>query len=65
VFNIDFQVERRLRRLPLRPWIGLRVQNALGWDMSLDVQRNVDGPEFGAFYSRQPRRVWLTLRLAL
>jgi hypothetical protein len=63
VLALDLSVERRFRLGKIRPWIGIQLFNVLGRFTPQDVQRNVDAPDYGAFYNSEPRRLRVMLRL--
>ncbi|MBP7570583.1 MAG: TonB-dependent receptor [Acidobacteria bacterium] len=60
---VDIAVERRIRVLSWRPWIGVRLKNAFNAFAPLDVQQNAASPLFGAFYDSVPRRAHFIVRL--
>ena len=45
-----------------RPWIGVRVHNALNTNNAVDVQRRLDAANFGATFNTRPRQIRLQLR---
>ena len=45
-----------------RPWIGVRVDNALNAWLPSDVQANVTSPAFGTFYNSEYRQFRIQLR---
>ncbi|MEQ1871591.1 MAG: TonB-dependent receptor, partial [Vicinamibacterales bacterium] len=51
----DLAVERRLKLGKLRPWVGVRSENALSSFLPSDVQANIDSPAFGTFYNSEYR----------
>ena len=59
---IDLSVERRVRVLGRRPWIGVRIYNLGDANNPADVQRRIDAADFGGTYNARPRQVRLQLR---
>jgi len=59
-FRVDAGFERRLVISKFRPWMGLRVSNALNSFLPADVQANLSSPAFGSFYNS----VWREYRIA-
>lgn len=61
-FRLDVGAERRIKVLGLRPWIGIRIDNALNSWLPIDVQRNVSSPAYGTFYNNEYRKYLVQLR---
>jgi len=59
-FRVDAGFERKLAISRFRPWMGLRVSNALNSFLPADVQANLSSPAFGSFYNS----VWREYRIA-
>jgi carboxypeptidase family protein len=59
-FRVDAGFERQLIISKFRPWMGLRVSNALSSFLPADVQANLSSPAFGSFYNS----VWREYRIA-
>ena len=49
--RVDLGVEHRFKFGKYRPWIGVRVDNALNSFLPADVQANITSPAFGTFYN--------------
>lgn len=60
--RVDAGIEHRLSIGKSRPWIGVRVDNALGSFLPADVQANVTSPAFGTFYNSEYRQARIQLR---
>jgi outer membrane receptor for ferrienterochelin and colicin len=58
----ELGVEHRVRFKKFRPWIGIRVDNALNAWLPSDVQANVTSPAFGTFYNSEYRQFRIQLR---
>jgi hypothetical protein len=54
---VNLSVERRVRIRKWRPWVGVRVTNALDAFNPVDVQRRLDAPDFGVTSNSGPRAV--------
>ena len=59
---MDAGLEHRFAIGKLRPWIGIRVDNALGSFLPSDVQANISSPAFGTFYNTEYRQVRIQVR---
>ncbi len=55
-------VEHRFRIFKLKPWIGVRSDNALNAWLPNDVQANIGSPAFGTFYNSQYRQFRVQVR---
>jgi hypothetical protein len=53
---VDLGIERRVTFFKWRPFVGLRVYNALNAFVPTEVQANLSSAAFGSFYNSQPRR---------
>jgi hypothetical protein len=53
---VDVGVERKVKFFRWRPFVGLRVYNALNAFAPSEVQANLSSAAFGSFYNSQPRR---------
>jgi hypothetical protein len=62
VTTVDFTIERFVKVLKWRLWLGVRVYNALDSFAPTDVQRSIASPRFGSFYGSQPPRIWAQVR---
>jgi hypothetical protein len=60
--RVEIGLERRLKVLKWRPWVGLRVHNALNAFLPTDVQANLASPAFGSFYNSEYRKLRLIVR---
>lgn len=58
----ELGLEHRIRVGKLRPWVGVRVDNALNAWLPSDVQNNVSSPAFGTFYNSEYRQFRIQLR---
>jgi len=58
----EIGLEYRFRIFKLRPWIGVRVYNALNAFLPADVQANTNSPAFGSFYNSEYRQFRLQVR---
>jgi len=58
----ELGVEHRFTFKNLRPWIGIRVDNALQAWLPSDVQNNISSPAFGTFYNSEYRQVRIQVR---
>jgi hypothetical protein len=50
-FILDIGVERRIRIMKWRPWVGVRAANLFRADAALDVQNNTGSPLFGQYFN--------------
>jgi hypothetical protein len=55
-------VEHRVKIFKLKPWIGVRSDNALNAWLPNDVQANIGSPAFGTFYNSQYRQFRVQVR---
>ena len=60
--RVDAGLEHRFAIGKLRPWIGIRVDNALGSFLPSDVQANISSPAFGTFYNTEYRQARIQVR---
>jgi hypothetical protein len=60
--RLEVGVERRFNVGKFRPWIGVRVWNALNAFLPNDVQANLGSPAFGSFYNSEYRQFRIQLR---
>jgi TonB dependent receptor-like, beta-barrel/Carboxypeptidase regulatory-like domain len=60
--RLEVGLERRFQVGKLRPWIGVRVWNALNAFLPNDVQANLGSPAFGSFYNSEYRQFRIQLR---
>jgi hypothetical protein len=60
--RLEVGVERRFTVGKFRPWIGVRVWNALNAFLPTDVQANLGSPAFGSFYNSEYRQFRIQLR---
>ena len=58
----ELGLEHRIRVRTLRPWVGVRVDNALQAWLPSDVQANVASPAFGTFYNSEYRQFRIQVR---
>lgn len=60
--RVDAGLEHRFTIGKLRPWIGVRVDNALSSFLPSDVQANISSPAFGTFYNSEYRQARIQVR---
>ncbi len=60
--RVDAGLEHRFTFGKYRPWIGVRVDNALSSFLPSDVQANLASPAFGTFYNSEYRQARIQLR---
>jgi len=60
--RVDAGVEHRFTVGKYRPWVGVRVENALGSFLPSDVQANITSPAFGTFYNSEYRQFRIQVR---
>ncbi len=60
--RVDLGVEHRIKVGKARPWVGVRVDNALALYLPQDVQANVSSPAFGTFYNTELRQWRIQIR---
>lgn len=60
--RVDAGIEHRFTFGKYRPWIGVRVDNALSSFLPQDVQANLTSPAFGTFYNSEYRQARIQLR---
>ena len=60
--RVDAGLEHQFTIRKARPWIGVRVDNALGSFLPADVQANLASPAFGTFYNSEYRQARVQLR---
>ncbi len=60
--RVDAGLEHRFTFGKYRPWIGVRVDNALSSFLPTDVQANITSPAFGTFYNSEYRQVRIQVR---
>ncbi|MGE3509492.1 MAG: TonB-dependent receptor [Vicinamibacterales bacterium] len=58
----ELGIEHRIRLGKLRPWVGVRVDNALQAWLPADVQANVTSPLYGTFYNSEYRQFRIQFR---
>ncbi|MGE0449616.1 MAG: TonB-dependent receptor [Vicinamibacterales bacterium] len=61
-FRVDLGLEHRFKIGKYRPWIGIRVDNALRSFLPADVQANLTSPAFGNFYNSEFRQARIQVR---
>jgi hypothetical protein len=61
-FRLDLGLEHRIRLFNLRPWVGVRVDNALDSFLPSDVQANLSSPSFRTFYNSEFRQFRIQFR---
>jgi outer membrane receptor protein involved in Fe transport len=61
-FRLDLGVEHRVKLFKLRPWVGVRVENALNSWLPADVQANISSPAFRTFYNSEYRQYRIQFR---
>ena len=60
--RMEIGLEHRFKIGKLRPWIGMRADNAFNAWLPADVQANVSSPAFGTFYNSPYRQFRIQLR---
>ena len=60
--RFEIGLEHRIRIGKLRPWVGVRADNALQAWLPSDVQANVSSPAFGTFYNSEYRQFRIQFR---
>lgn len=60
--RVDAGIEHRFTFGKYRPWIGVRVDNALSSFLPSDVQANIASPAFGTFYNSEYRQARIQVR---
>jgi hypothetical protein len=60
--RVDLGIEHRFTFGKYRPWIGVRVDNALSSFLPADVQANLTSPAFGTFYNSEYRQARIQVR---
>jgi hypothetical protein len=60
-FRLDIGVDRRFKIFKAKPWLGIRISNALNSFLPSDVQANTSSPLFGSFYNS----VWREYRVVV
>ena len=60
--RVDAGLEHRFTFGKHRPWIGVRVDNALSSFLPSDVQANLNSPAFGTFYNPEYRQYRIQVR---
>jgi hypothetical protein len=63
-FRLDLGIDRRIRIFNLRPWVGVRIDNALNAFLPADVQANISSPAFRTFYNSELRQFRIQFRFA-
>lgn len=58
----DLGIEHRLKVGRLRPWVGVRADNAFSSFLPSDVQANIGSPAFGTFYNSEYRQFRIQVR---
>jgi hypothetical protein len=60
--RVDLGVEHRFSIFNLKPWIGVRAENAFDSFLPVDVQNNLASPAFGNFYNTEYRQFRIQVR---
>ncbi len=61
-FRLEAGLERKVRILKFRPWIGVRVWNALDSFLPVDVQSNLGSANYGKFYNSEYPQIRIIMR---
>ena len=61
-FRLEAGIERKTKILKFRPWIGVRVWNALDAFLPVDVQSNLGSPNYGKFYNSEYPQIRIIMR---
>lgn len=62
--RVELGLERRFTFGSIRPWIGVRVDNAFQNFLPVDVQSNVTAHDFGEFYNSEYRQLRIQIRFS-
>ena len=62
ILLLEAGIERHVKLLKFRPWIGVRVWNALDSFLPVDVQSNLGSPNFGTFYNSEYPQIRIVMR---
>ncbi|HXD72184.1 MAG TPA: carboxypeptidase regulatory-like domain-containing protein [Vicinamibacterales bacterium] len=60
--RLEAGLERHVKILKFRPWLGVRVWNALDAFLPVDVQSNLGSANFGTFYNSEYPQIRIVLR---
>jgi len=61
-FRLEAGIERHVKILRFRPWLGVRVWNALDAFLPVDVQSNLGSPNYGTFYNSEYPQIRIIMR---
>jgi hypothetical protein len=61
-FRLEAGLERHVKILKFRPWLGVRVWNVLDAFLPVDVQSNLGSANYGAFYNSEYPQIRIVLR---
>ena len=61
-FRLEAGIERQTKILKFRPWLGVRVWNALDAFLPVDVQSNLGSPNYGKFYNSEYPQIRIIMR---
>lgn len=61
-FRLEAGIERHVKILKFRPWLGVRVWNALDSFLPVDVQSNLGSANFGKFYNSEYPQIRIIMR---
>jgi hypothetical protein len=61
-FRLEAGIERHVKILKFRPWIGVRVWNALDSFLPVDVQSNLGSANYGTFYNSEYPQIRIIMR---
>lgn len=61
-FRLEAGIERHVKILKFRPWIGVRVWNALDSFLPVDVQSNLGSANYGKFYNSEYPQIRIIMR---
>jgi hypothetical protein len=61
-FRLEAGIERHVKILKFRPWLGVRVWNALDSFLPVDVQSNLGSASFGKFYNSEYPQIRIIMR---
>jgi len=61
-FRLEAGIERKVKILKFRPWIGVRVWNALDSFLPVDVQSNLGSASYGTFYNSEYPQIRIIMR---
>jgi len=61
-FRLEAGLERHVKILKFRPWLGVRVWNAIDAFLPVDVQNNLGSASYGTFYNSEYPQIRIIMR---